>query len=116
MQTHYGDDITARSKLYAIWDDGDDDTDEELARICKCSEATVNTYRQDYNRRAKHGLAEVIEEDLPVITYRGLIMWSMPVEGNMSCNEECDMYEMCQWWVHRRGFVACERLLEKERK
>ena len=118
MQTYYGDDLTARSKLYAIWDEGDDDDDETLARICRCSQATVNTYRQDYNRRKKHDLVDVAEEDLPVATVRGIVMWMIPVEdgSNMACNKKCDLWELCQWWVHNGGFVGCERMLRKEMK
>jgi len=117
MQTYYDGDITARSKLYAIWDEGDDDDDTVLARICKCSRATVVTYRQDYRRTRKKDVVFVDESELPVVTVRGMVMWTVPVEdgSNKTCSrEECDMWEMCQWWVHHGGFVGCERLLRKE--
>jgi len=118
MQTYYDGDITARSKLYAIWDEGDDDDDGVLARICQCSRATVITYRQDYRRSQQNGVERVTESNLPIVTNRGMIMWCIPVElPGVTCSREgCDMWELCQWWVHHRGFVACERLLKKEIK
>lgn len=114
-QLYYDNDITSRSKLYAIWDDGDDDSDETLAGICDCSPATVHTYRVDYRRRRRKEVTQITWDDLPLLTIGGLVVWTLPIQsGNVSCNKDCPLWEACKYWVRSGGFVGCERPLRKE--
>jgi len=121
-QLTYLGDTTARIRLYELWDEGDERSDDELALLIGCSSATVNTYRQDYRRgQDESGIVDVAEGELPLLTIKGW-MWCEPVEAfGKTCEpwgegnkRGCVMYEMCKVAVRDGNFIACERMLEKE--
>lgn len=118
MQKTYRGEPTARSRLYALWKDGNDRSNKELAEEIGCSWHTVRTYRQDWNRR--HGkpvkpipdLLDIPPDDLPLLTLHGW-MWCEPISMRLNC-EKCDMIELCKEAVKDGNFIACERMLEDE--
>lgn len=105
-----------------MWDDGQDGSDEDLARQVGCSPATVDTYRQDYSRLSSGvGVQAVEEGDLPLLTRRGAV-WCVPIEaGAIQCEpwdqgrkRGCVMWEQCKEAVRLGHFIACERVLRSE--
>lgn len=102
-----------------MWDDGQDGSNEELARRVGCSPATVNTYRQDYHRVLEgDDVLTVTEEDLPLPTRKGEV-WCVPIESAVRCEpwdgrEGCRLYERCKEAVRLGHFVGCERPLKGE--
>lgn len=112
-------DLTARSKLFAIWDENDDAPDDILADVVGCSPVTVDTYRQDYSRRGKNELVKIGFGDIPLITRKGGV-WCVPVNGRtVSCKplegrEGCPYFERCREAVRLGHYIACEKVLVKE--
>ena len=90
MQETYRGEPTARIRLYALFEQGDERSNEELAKEIGCSWHTVRTYRQDWNR--EHGestkptsnLLDVPLDDLPLLTLHGW-MWCEPISMRLNC-------------------------------
>ena len=117
-QTTYRGKPTARIRLWALWEDGDDRDDTELAKHLNVSRTTVRSYRQEYLATQGEGvkprrqIVELEESDIPLRTIKGVV-WCVPEERRLEC-EKCEKYEMCVEAVARKWYLGCEKVYAEE--
>ena len=109
---------TAKLTLFALWDDGWDDTNANIVEEFGVSRSTVRSYRVEW--KAKHGrgvkalkkIVRVDPDDVPFETAKGIV-WRVPLEEKLKC-DRCPYQKECKWWVVRGGYLGCEEVFEDE--
>ena len=111
---------TRRSVLYALWDAGDESSNEELAELVGVAVKTVASYRRKYRydkgegHKDPHSFYTVCEEELPLRTIKGWV-WCVPrPEGEKMNCDECPLFESCQEAVKGEGYLGCEQVFVDE--
>jgi len=116
---------TAKRTLFALWDDGFDDTDDAISEQLDITISTVQSYRVEWKKARGGGIKRVkqiltvLPEDVPFQTAKGTV-WCVPKEKDKLKCERCEIKKECLEWVRkgvREGggaYLGCEAVYECE--
>ncbi len=117
---------TAKSVLFALWDDGDDDHNAALVRELDISIATLKSYRVEWRKERGLGvkrsrvIAKIDPASLPLATKKGVVwhVWVDDPNERLKC-ERCPIRARCIQMVSARagvicGYLGCESVYECE--
>lgn len=116
---------TAKLTLFALWDDGFDDTDSALAEELSITLSTIRSYRVEWKRERGDGVKKVkqiyhvAQEDVPFETIKGIV-WCVPKKKDKLKCERCEIRVECQRWMcigvemGCGAYLGCEEVYECE--
>lgn len=123
-QDRYKNAPTAKSVLFAMWDDNHDDTNPNLALCLSISIHTVRSYRVEWRKRHNRGVKKnpevvmVSQGQLPLETKKGVVwhVWKLSDEERLWCDDcpvrkECKEKVCCSPVYH---YLGCEQVYRSE--